>query len=102
MMDTWFSKQIGDGIMAPMPSAQIEEIFLPLFETAGKPVNMALFTRYESEGRLHCEVTAYFSPAAADVAKALDAEPCERPSRTELGLLMGDKLAWSVLFPGGE
>jgi hypothetical protein len=97
-MEYWYSKPLGDGIMAAMPSAEIEEIFLPLFESAGKPVDMAVFTRYESEGRLHCEVTAYFSPAAAEVAKTVDAEPCEKPSRAELGLLVGDKQVWSVLF----
>jgi len=73
-----------------------------MFESAGKPVDMAVFTRYESEGRLHCEVTAYFSPAAAEVAKVFDAEPCEKPLRGELGLLAGDKQALSVLFPASE
>ena len=97
-MEFWYSKPLGDGIMAGMPSAEIEEIFLPLFESAGKPVDMAVFTRYESEGRLHCEVIAYFSPAAAEVAKTVDAEPCEKPSRAELGLLAGNKEVWSVLF----
>lgn len=72
-------------MMASMPSAEIEKIFLSMFEAAGKPVDMAVFTRYESEGRLHCEVTAYFSPAAAEVAKALDAQSCEKPFRGELG-----------------
>ncbi len=98
-METWYSKQLGDGMMASMPSAEIEEIFLPLFESAGKPVDMAVFTRHESEGRLHCEVIAYFSPAAAEVAIASGAEPCVKPSRGELGLLVGDKQVWSVLFP---
>lgn len=98
-MEFWYSKPLGDGMMAVMPSAEIEKIFQPLFESAGKPVDMAVFTRHESEGRLHCEVIAYFSPAAAEVAKAFDAEPCEKPSRGELGLLAGDKQAWSVLFP---
>ena len=98
-METWYSKQLGDGIMASVPSAEIEEIFLPLFESAGRPINMAVFTRHESEGRLHCEVIAYFSPAAVEVAKAFNAEPCKRPSRGELGLLVGDKQAWSALFP---
>jgi hypothetical protein len=97
-MEIWYSKPLGDGVMASMPSAEIEEIFLPLFESAGKPVDMAVFTRHESEGHLHCEVIAYFSPAAAEVAKAFDAETCEKPSRAELGLLAGDKEAWSVLF----
>lgn len=97
-MKLWFSIPLGDGMMAPTQSAEIEEIFLPLFESAGKPVDMAVFTRNESEGRLHCEVIAYFSPAAAEVAKAFDAEPCEKPARGELGLLVGEKGAWSVLF----
>ncbi len=98
-MELWYSKVLGDGMMASIPSDEIEEVFLQLFIAAGKPLNMAIFTRYESEGRLHCEVTAYFSPAAADVAKAFDAQSCEKPSRAGLGLLVGDQLSWSVLFP---
>jgi hypothetical protein len=47
---------------------------------------------------LHCEVIAYFSPAARDVANALDAEPCERPVRAGLSLLAGEESSWSVLF----
>lgn len=88
--------------MASMPSDEIEEVFQQLFIAAGKPLDMAVFTRQDSEGRLHCEVTAYFSPAAAHVARAFDAQPCERPSRSGLGLLAGDKLCWSVLFPDGD
>ena len=98
-MDTWYSKDLGDGIMASMPSEEIESAFLRFFTTVGKPLDMAVFTRLESEGRLHCEVVAYFSPAAKDIALAFDAEPCEKPSRAGLGLLAGDKLSWSKLFP---
>ena len=98
-MEFWYSKELGDGMMAPIPSDEIQEAFLKSFIAAGKPLDMAVFTRYESEGRLHCEVTAYFSPAAVDVAKAFDAKPCEKPSRTGLGLLAGDERSWSALFP---
>lgn len=98
-MDTWYSKELGDAIMAGMPSDEIEEVFQQLFIDAGKPLNMAVFTRQESEGRLHCEVTAYFSPAAKEVAKSFGAKPCEKPAGSGLGLLAGDKLSWSVLFP---
>jgi len=98
-MDTWYSKSLGDGIMAATPSDEIERAFQQLFNAAGKPLTMAVFTLPESEGRLHCEVMAYFSPAAKDVAKALDAQPCEKPSRAGLGLLAGDERSWSVLFP---
>jgi hypothetical protein len=98
-MEPWYSKELGDGIMASMPSDEIEQTFQRLFDAAGKPLNMAVFTRLESEGRLHCEMTAYFSPAAKEVALAVEAQPCEKPTRAGLGLLAGDKLAWSVLFP---
>ena len=98
-MEPWYSISLGDGMMAAAPSAEIEELFLPLFSAAGKPADMAVFTRLESEGRLHCEAIAYFSPAAQEAAKAFDAQPCERPERAGLGLLAGDPRCWSVLFP---
>ena len=102
MADTWYSKSLGDGMWAPSPAAQIEEMFLPLFESAGKPAEMAVFVRRESGGRLHCEVIAYFSPAAGEAAEAFDAEPCEKPSRVGLELLAGDEKCWSALFPECE
>jgi hypothetical protein len=98
-MDTWYSKELGDGMMAAMPSKEIEEVFLTSFVAAGRPPDMAVFTRHESEGRLHCEVVAYFSPAAGDVTKVFGAGPCGRPARTGLGLLAGDPDSWLVLFP---
>lgn len=97
-MKSWYSLTLGDGMIAPGPSAEIEERFLRAFTAADEPSEMAVFTRPESEGRLHCEVMAYFSPAAAEVAQAFDAEPCAKPERPGLGLLCGDPRAWSVLF----
>ena len=101
-MNTWYSVSLGDGMMASVPTAQIEEAFMRLFTAAGSRPEMAVFTRPESEGRLHCEVIAYFSPAAREIAIAFDAEPCEKPARTGLGLLAGDEHAWSVLFPEAQ
>ncbi len=97
--NTWYSATLGDGMWAPIVSTQIEESFDPLFTEAGKPVDMAVFTRSESEGRLHCEVIAYFSPAAGSIAKEFDAQPCSMPARNGLGLLAGDPECWSVFFP---
>ena len=97
-METWYSLSLGDGMTSGMLSTEIETAFARLFEAASKPQTMAVFTRPESEGRLHCEVIAYFSPAARDLAKAFDAEPCMRPSREGLSLLAGEDVAWSVLF----
>ncbi len=98
MMDLWYSKSIGDGMWAPSTSGQIVEIFLPMFEQAGKPAGMAVFTRSESEGRLHCEVIAYFSPEAGEVARQCEARPCGKPVRDGLTLLAGDQESWSALF----
>ena len=85
-----------------MPTAEIEEAFVDAFAAAGSPLEMAVFTRLESEGRLHCEVMAYFSPAAQEVAEAFDAEPSGKPARAGLGLLAGMEECWSVLFPEAE
>ena len=97
-MKSWYCANLGDGMMAPVPSAEIEEAFTEVFRAAGNPPEMAVFTRPESEGRLHCEVKAYFSPAAQDIALAFEAEPCEKPARAGLGLLAGSEKAWSALF----
>jgi len=99
-METWYSISLGDGMTSGTPSAEIEEAFTALFTAAGRPQGIAVFTRPESDGRLHCEVIAYFSPAARAMAQVFDAEPCQRPVRTGLGLLGGDPDCWQVLFPG--
>lgn len=98
-MNHWYSISLGDGMMAATPSDEIETVFQRSFTAAGMPLDMAVFTRSESEGRLHCEVMAYFSPAAVDVAKAFGAQPCVKPERSGLGLLAGDEQVWSFLFP---
>jgi hypothetical protein len=97
-MRNWYCLSLGDGMTAGMPSTEIEEAFRPAFVAAGSPPEMAVFTRPESEGRLHCEVIAYFSPAASEIAEAFDAEPCEKPERSGLALLSGEEECWSALF----
>lgn len=97
-MAYWYSVSLGDGMMSSIPAAEIEERFQKAFTAAGHPPEMAVFTRSVSEGRLHCEVIAYFSPAAAEIANAFDAEPCAKPTRAGLSLLAGDERSWSVLF----
>jgi hypothetical protein len=98
-MEPWYSLILGDGMTASTPADEIEASFKQAFIVAGKPRGMAVFTHSDSEGRLHCEVTAYFSPSAAEVAKKFEARPCAKPSRMGLVRLAGDEEAWSVLFP---
>jgi hypothetical protein len=98
-MSTWFHLSLGDGMMAADTLDQIRDSFQAYFKTAGKPVGMAVFTRYDSEDRLHCEVNAYFSPEAEGIAKELHAQPCDKPLRKGLGLLTGIPDCWMILFP---
>ncbi len=100
-MDTWYSRNLGDPTLTDGTLDELDAYFHAVHVRAGEPSEMAVFTRLESEGRLHCEMIAYFSPAAQTVAKAFDAEPCTRPVRQGLGLLAGAEEAWSVLFPEG-
>ncbi|MCZ2127161.1 MAG: hypothetical protein LC099_05225 [Anaerolineales bacterium] len=96
-MTQWHSANLGDGMTAVDPEEEIQAVFARTFSAQGEPDEMAIFTRHES-GRLHCEVIAYFSPAAEGVAKLFDAEPCEKPLRSGLGLLAGNESAWAKLF----
>ena len=97
-MSTWYILSLGDGMTSGALAAEIEAAFGRRF-TPPAP-SAAVFTRPESEGRLHCEVIAYFSPAVEDLAKKFDASPCARPARPGLALLAGDEDSWSVLFAG--
>ena len=98
-MEYWHSKSLGDGMWADIPSEEVKQLFQPLFESAGKPIEMAVFTRHE-EGSLHCEWIAYFSPAAGNVAKAVEASLCGKPIREGLNLLVGSDECWTILFKG--
>lgn len=100
-MDTWFSKNLGDAMWATEQLAQIEKQFR-LFETTETTEGNAIFVRHESEGRLHCEVVAYFSPAASDIAEKCEATPCIKPMRHGLSLLAGSEDSWLTLFPQGD
>jgi len=97
----WFHRSLGDAMMAFEPQARIEALYRA-GHGASRRDGIAVFVRYESEGRLHCEVEAYFSPAAAAIAREMEAMPCERPARSGLSLLVGAEESWAMLFPGEE
>ncbi|MCW8934379.1 MAG: hypothetical protein OQK98_06620 [Gammaproteobacteria bacterium] len=101
-MKSWFSKNLGDAMLAYEPLADLEKCFLSISANAGNANEMAVFIRHESEGRLHCEVKVYFSPALAVVAREFDAEPCVKPSPDGLGLFAGSEDSWLLLFPEGN
>lgn len=99
MTSAWFTKNLGDAMLAGDALAQLEALFLSTYGESGHSDGIGVFIRHESEGRLHCEVRAYFSPDSVMLAKTLDADPCARPSRNGLSLLVGSEAAWKALFP---
>jgi hypothetical protein len=92
-VDTWYTLPLGDALTAQVTLAEIREAF----GAALQGLDAAVFTRQVS-GPLHCEVTAYFSPAAAGLARQCDATPCAPPGRRGLELLAGPPDCVSRLF----
>ncbi|MGB3224579.1 MAG: hypothetical protein WBB23_17385 [Desulforhopalus sp.] len=98
-MNCWFISNLGDAMLAGESLEHIKGLFLMEYATNDILKERALFIRHESEGRLHCEVIVYFSPATVLVAKAVNAIPCNKPCSDGLGLLAGSEESWSVFFP---
>jgi hypothetical protein len=98
-MGVWYTKNLGDAMLAQDDLDQIKELFLSTYGNYINSNDVAVFIRHESEGHLHCEVKAYFSPAMAMMARKVDADPCNRPSTDGLSLLVGSELSWLFLFP---
>ena len=98
-METWYNLNLGDGMFGALPATEIEAAFERSAKEDNCPPQMAVFTRLESEGRLHCEMIAYFSPAAQALAGDFQAQPCPKPKRQGLTLLAGSSTVWTQLFP---
>jgi hypothetical protein len=97
---TWRVLALGDGVTALEP---LERLRTRLDEDARRghrdgPV--VLLTRRDDDG-LHCRVTAFFSPAAAEVAMSVGAVPCPRPPRAGLDYAAGDPAWEAALFGAG-
>lgn len=98
-MENWYVKNLGDAMLVFDEQDRIEACFRSACEATGCSEEVAAFIRHESDGRLHCEVKVYFSPASGDIAKTLGAIRCEQPSANGLSMLVGSEAVWGVLFP---
>jgi hypothetical protein len=98
-MNRWFSKDLGDAMLAFEELDQIEAQYRAIYGQQASPNDVAVFTRHNSEGSLHCRVEVFFSPAASELAKQMNAQPCNKPSSNDLGLLAGTEASWTALFP---
>ncbi|MGD2113113.1 MAG: hypothetical protein PVI50_06985 [Gammaproteobacteria bacterium] len=99
-MRTWFTTNLGDPVLAGDSLDRIRARYVSEYGHSHGAQEPAVFVRHESAGDLHCAVQVYFSPAAARVAQAFGALPCDRPAADGLGLLAGPEAVWPVLFPG--
>lgn len=99
-MNTWFSSNLGDPMLAEESLEQIKKLFLLECKQAKNTQEMAVYFRHESTGGVHCELIVYFSPATKHVAEEMNAIPCQTPSPDGLGLLVGLQQSRSLFFPG--
>jgi hypothetical protein len=89
-MSDWSVCNLGDAMLAQDALVEIQRRFDEAYRDAGQPQAMGLFIRHVSEGRLHCEVLVYFSPAAAAVAQGVRGpDPVRRRHAKGLDLLAG-------------
>ena len=94
-MTDWFVSNLGDAMLADDALAAVRRRFDDACRECECPAEMGLFVRHVSEGRLHCQVLVYFTPAASAVAREFGAVPCARPASAGLDLLAGDGKALS-------
>lgn len=87
----WYRLNLGAADFAGAAKERIASQVRRDWEAAGHPHELAAYTRHESEGRLHCELIVYFTPATALTALRLGADPCTMPGPHDLALLAGGK-----------
>ncbi len=97
-MSKWHTLSLGDAATAQVPLARLQEEFDEEFVPGRRAPDAAVFVRYESEGRLHCEAVVFIAPGAAMLAQRLGGRPCVRPPRDNLDLVAGDERCWDAIF----
>ncbi|MBA1146600.1 hypothetical protein H0Z60_05965 [Ectothiorhodospiraceae bacterium WFHF3C12] len=95
-MTRWHALNLGDAMLADPELQRLERAFELAYGADHDAGEKALFLRHESEGRLHCEVLVYFTPATRELAREMHARPCAPPAPQGLELVKGDSAAWAL------
>ena len=98
-MNSWYTINLGDPTLAEESLTQIAELFATIYDETAQEHEVAVFSRHELAGGLHCQLMLYCSPAAEKLAQKLAAQACLKPSPDDLSLLLGTDRALSLLFP---
>lgn len=84
---SWYCRSLGDGLLATVPLNEIRHAFAQLHPEIVPP-DAAVFLRHRLDG-MHCEVTVFFPPAMATLARRFGAHHCYRPAVEDVELLVG-------------
>lgn len=93
---SWYRLSLGDALLAEGELPGVVSRYAA--DPAVARTDAAIFSRHEAEGRMHCELVLYLSPALSVLARTLGASACAPPARAGLGLVAGDGAAWALLF----
>jgi len=85
---SWYRLDLGDALLAAGELDDIRRQSRAAFERAGAPPGWAVYQAHIS-GDLHCRAQVFFSPAAAELARALGARRCDQLPQG-MSLLAGD------------
>lgn len=97
MSENWVQVPLGGGVEALSKWIEINALWTAAYIAAGQPKEMAVFSHKEPGVDV---ITAYFSPAAASLARSMPgARACAQPGYENLGLQVGDQRAWDIYFP---
>lgn len=88
-MNGWHSLPLGDALTAHLTLERIRESFEAHYPMSHRTANAAVYVRRDATGSLHCEVTAFFTPGTAELARAFGATPCNAPATDGLERLAG-------------
>lgn len=85
----WRVLNLGDPLLADQRLTQVLDAAGAACLDATPGADMAVFQRHESEGRLHCELKLYFSPALDELARSQGARRCRAPTAHDLSQVAG-------------
>lgn len=97
MAGLWRCANLGDALLAAEASERIAADFLHHY--AGTDVPRAIVSRHESQGRLHCELLVYFSPACRDLALQWRGRACPAPGLAGSSLVACSGGQWPDIYP---
>jgi hypothetical protein len=100
-MATWYSTKLPGGLRGALEIVRLQKILLSEtaalksgFEAGAQ--NLAVFCHHDT---MYLAWTVYFPPEVAPLAQRHNAQPCEKPPRRGLNLIVGSRHCWNYFYP---